>query len=255
MKLTLIQPTDVPSSLRHRFGPYHVMLERTFADRGFTFETIKLSEGETLPDPALLDATLIMGSAAAVYDVHYDWMDPLREYIRAAYAAKTPMVGICFGHQIMAETLGGDVRKSNRGWGLGRHVYDLKSRPGIVANNRRRFAVACSHQDQVIVPPKESETFLSSTFTPHAGLVYHNGAAMSVQAHPEFEDDYALALIELRRGIAPDEVVEKAIDSLSRVSDSSEMATFVTAFLDQAHSHVRRQVSSSSPRKVEQSKV
>ena len=231
MKLTLIQPTDVPGPLRERFGPYHLMFERLFADAGFTFETVRLSEGEPLPDPAGLDATLIMGSAAGVYDTHYPWMDPLRDYIRGAYTARTPMVGICFGHQIMADALGGDVRKSEKGWGLGRHVYEVRSRPAPIGGSLPEFAIACSHQDQVITPPAGTETFLSSAFTPHAGLMYGNGAAMSLQPHPEFEDDYMLALAELRRGKAPDDVVDTALASLDRKSDSKEVAGYLAAFL------------------------
>lgn len=231
MKLTLIQPTDVPGPLRDRFGAYHLMFERMFAAEGFTFETIRLSEGQELPDPATLDATLVMGSAAGVYDTQYPWMDPLRDYIRNAYAAKTPMVGICFGHQIMADALGGDVRKSEKGWGLGRHVYGVTTRPAMIGGDLPEFAIACSHQDQVIEPPKEATTFLSSDFTPHAGLVYANGAAMSLQPHPEFEDDYTLALVDLRRGKAPDSVLDTARASVSRASDSREIAGYLGAFL------------------------
>lgn len=231
MKLSLIQPTDVPGPLRDRFGAYHLMFERLLAGQGFTFETIKLSEGESLPDPRSLDATLIMGSAAGVYDTHYEWMEPLRQFIRGAYASNIPMVGICFGHQIMADALGGDVRKSDRGWGLGRHVYEVTSRSGVIAGNLPAFAIACSHQDQVLMPPVEAETFLRSDFTPHAGLVYRNGAALSLQPHPEFEDDYTIALAELRRGKAPDDIVDTALASLSRASDSREMAGYLAAFL------------------------
>lgn len=231
MKLTLIQPTDVPGPLRERFGAYHLMFERMFAGEGFSFETIRLDSGQPLPDPATLDATLVMGSAAGVYDTHYSWMEPLRAYIRAAYAAKTPMVGICFGHQIMADALGGDVRKSDKGWGLGRHVYDVTARPPVLGGNLPEFAIACSHQDQVLVPPEEAETFLASGFTPHAGLIYRNGAAMSLQPHPEFDDDYTLALAEMRRGKAPDPVIETALASMTRASDSREMAGYLGAFL------------------------
>jgi GMP synthase-like glutamine amidotransferase len=231
VKLTLIQPTDVPGPLRDRFGVYHLMFERFFGGAGFTFEAVRLSEGAPLPDPATLDATLVMGSGAGVYDTHYPWMDPLRDYIRAAYAAKTPMLGICFGHQIIADALGGDVRKSEKGWGLGRHVYGVKSRPAHIGGTLPEFAIACSHQDQVITPPAEAETFLASDFTPHAGLIYRNGATMSLQPHPEFEDDYAQALAELRRGKASDEVVDTALASLSRKSDSREMGGYLTAFL------------------------
>ena len=84
MKLTLVQPTDVPAPLRDRFGAYHLMIERMFEGASFSFETIRLDQGETLPDPAGLEATVIMGSSAGVYDTHYPWMAPLRDYIRKA---------------------------------------------------------------------------------------------------------------------------------------------------------------------------
>jgi len=231
MKLTLIQPTDVPEPLRLRFGTYAPMFHRMFAGEGFEFDAVRLSEGEPFPDPAGLEAILITGSSAGVYDNHLPWMEPLRAFIRHSYAQNTPMIGICFGHQIMADALGGDVRKSEKGWGLGRHVYGVKTRPAHIGSDLPEFAIACSHQDQVIVPPAEAETFLASDFTPHAGLVYRNGAAISLQPHPEFEDDYALALAELRRGKAPDPVIETALASVRRPSDSREMAGYLGAFL------------------------
>lgn len=234
MKLTLIQPTDVPEPLRARFGPYDRMFHRMFAGENFAFETVRLSEGQPLPDPAELDAVLVTGSSAGVYDTHYPWMEPLRAFIRAAYATKTPMLGICFGHQIMADALGGDVRKSEKGWGLGRHVYEVRSRPPAIGGELPEFAIACSHQDQVIVAPEDAEVFLSSEFTPNAGLAYRNGAALSLQPHPEFEDDYTIALAEMRRGKAPDALIDAAIKSVERASDSAEVAGYLAAFLRRA---------------------
>ncbi|MGN6684835.1 MAG: type 1 glutamine amidotransferase [Devosia sp.] len=231
LKLTLIQPTDVPEPLRERFGPYNEMFHRLFARDGFTFETVRLSAGMPLPDPASLDAVLITGSSAGVYDNHLSWMEPLRQFIRGAYANRTPMLGICFGHQIIADALGGDVRKSEKGWGLGRHVYEVKSRPAHIGGNLPEFAIACSHQDQVIAPPPEAETFLASEFTPNAGLVYRNGRTMSLQPHPEFTDDYTIALAEMRRGKAPDALIDTAIKSVQRKSDSAEVAGYLGAFL------------------------
>jgi GMP synthase-like glutamine amidotransferase len=231
MKLTLIQPTEVPEPLRDRFGPYSHMFHRMFAREGFEFETVRLTDGQPLPEPAALDAVLITGSSAGVYDNHLSWMEPLRGFIRGAYAAKTPMVGICFGHQIVADALGGDVRKSEKGWGLGRHVYDVKSRPAPIGGNLPEFAIACSHQDQVIAPPPDAEVFLASAFTPNAGLMYRNGRTMSLQPHPEFDDDYTLALAEMRRGKTTDDVIDTAIKSVARPSDSQEMAGYLGAFL------------------------
>lgn len=232
MKLTIIQTGDVPVTLQPQFGAYPPMFKRMFRDAGqdFGYEIAPVFHGAPFPDPAELDGILITGSAAGVYD-DYTWMDPLRDFIRKAYAQKTPMLGICFGHQIMADALGGDVRKSEKGWGLGRHVYAVKDRPDFMAIAPATLAVACSHQDQVIVPPKDAEVILASEFTPNAGLLYGNGAALSFQPHPEFDDSYMLALAELRRGKAPDDVVETALASVATPSQSRDVAGYIGAFL------------------------
>jgi GMP synthase-like glutamine amidotransferase len=236
MKLTIIQTGEVPEPLRGRFGPYAAMFHRMFdaTGNGFTYETVRVSEGETLPDPRDLEAVVLTGSAAGVYD-DLAWMEPLRGFIRDAYEAKTPMLGICFGHQIMADALGGDVRKSDKGWGLGRHSYGVLARPRFMGAAPAALAVACSHQDQVITPPKDAEVILGSGFTPYAGLAYANGAALSFQPHPEFDDDYTLALAELRRGRAPDAVVDAALASVATPSDSGAMAGYIGAFFAAQH--------------------
>ena len=236
MKLTIIQTGDVPPALKGQFGAYPPMFENMFraAGAGFDYEVVPIFDGAPFPDPQKLEAILLPGSAAGVYDDHLAWMAPLRAFIQTAYADRTPMVGICFGHQIMADALGGEVRKSEKGWGLGRHVYAVKSRPGLLQGRGETLSVACSHQDQVIVPPNEAEVILGSEFTPNAGLSYRNGTALSFQPHPEFEDPYTLALSELRRGKAPDSVVDAAAASLSLPSHSLDLAETIAAFYGRA---------------------
>ena len=231
MKLTIIQTGEVPAPLRQKFGPYRKMFETMFdgTGQGFSYDLVAVSDGAPLPDPAGLEGIVITGSAAGVYD-QLPWLDPLRAFIRNAYGQRTPMLGVCFGHQIMADALGGDVRKSDKGWGLGRHTYGVKAKPDFMRTAPAALAVACSHQDQVIVPPREAEVILSSDFTPNAGLAYRNGAALSVQPHPEFADDYTLALAELRRGKAPDAVVDKAVASIATPSHSKDMAGYIGQF-------------------------
>ncbi|MEO5807391.1 glutamine amidotransferase-related protein [Devosia sp.] len=232
MKLTIIQTGDVPLPLRGDFGPYPQMFERMLDGTGesFAYEVVRAHDGEPLPDPATLGGILITGSAAGVYD-DLPWLEPLRGFIRDAYAKNTSMLGICFGHQIMADALGGDVRKSEKGWGLGRHAYAVKGRPAFMSGAKETLAVACSHQDQVIVAPKVAEVILASDFTPNAGLMYQNGKALSFQPHPEFADDYTAALAELRRGKAPDALVNEAVASVSKESDSDVVAGYIARFL------------------------
>ncbi|MGV8855201.1 MAG: glutamine amidotransferase-related protein [Devosia sp.] len=231
MKLTILQTGDVPLPLREQFGPYRRMFERLFdqTGQGFAYETVNIADGAPLPDPNTLDGFVITGSAAGVYD-DLPWLNPLRNFIRQSYTQRTPMLGICFGHQIMADALGGDVRKSEKGWGLGRHVYGVRQRPEFMQHAPSLLAVACSHQDQVITPPRDAEVILASDFTPNAGLAYRNGAALSFQPHPEFDDAYTLALAELRRGKAPDALVDKALASVATPSNSADVAGYIGQF-------------------------
>ncbi len=234
MKLTLIQTGDVPAPLADRFGPYAAMFVKMFEHdgAGFSYETIRAHKGEPLPDPSRLQAALITGSAAGVYD-KLDWLEPLRDFIRKAHGARTKMVGVCFGHQVIAEALGGQVNKSEKGWGLGRHTYQICTRPGFFDLPRASVSVACSHQDQVISAPQDAKVLLASEFTPNAGLIYANGTTLSFQPHPEFDDTYTAALAELRRGQIGDELVDAAVQSLQKPSDSPLVARAISRFLRQ----------------------
>jgi GMP synthase-like glutamine amidotransferase len=231
-RVTIMETGLVDPTLRESHGSYPEMFERLIraADSSATFDTISITNGEPLPRPQDLQALLITGSAAGVYD-DLDWITPLEGFIRAAYAARIPMVGVCFGHQLIAQALGGTVRKSEKGWGLGRHVYHVVPGNGIL--DGERMAVACSHQDQVIEAPAEAKTILFSDFTPHAGLLYANGATLSVQAHPEFTAAYAYTRCEAREGNAPDSVIAAAKASLAQPLDSASLGRAMARFLAQ----------------------
>ncbi|WP_315742007.1 MULTISPECIES: glutamine amidotransferase-related protein [unclassified Bradyrhizobium] len=229
-RITIIETGLVPAQYRARHGSYPAMFERMFRaeDISIECEVVSLANGERLPEPGSLQAILITGSAAGVYD-GLDWIAPLEDFVRAADAKGTPMVGVCFGHQLIAQAMGGLVRKSDKGWGLGRHVYQVSPENGIVADPQ--LAIACSHQDQVIAAPSSARTILSSPFTPHAGLLYESGTTLSVQPHSEFDADYAHALCELRAGVAPDDVVATAKASLREPLDSAKLGRAITRFL------------------------
>jgi GMP synthase-like glutamine amidotransferase len=229
-RITIIETGLVSERPRARYGSYPQMFERMIrgADATAAIETVSIVNGEPLPNPDALQAILITGSSAGVYD-SFDWIAPLEDFVRGAYASQIPMVGVCFGHQLMAQALGGVVRKSEKGWGIGRHIYDIAPGNGVIEGER--IAIAASHQDQVIEPPPRAQTIMSSAFTEHAGLLYENGAALSVQPHPEFETGYAHVCCDRRAGLVPDALVAQAKASLAEPVDNARLGSAITRFL------------------------
>ncbi|MEY9729292.1 type 1 glutamine amidotransferase [Bradyrhizobium yuanmingense] len=229
-RITIIKTGEVPQKYRERHGSFPDMFARMIRaeEPAATIEVVSIPSGDALPDPSKLEAILITGAAAGVYD-GLDWIAPLKDFVRTAYANKTPMVGVCFGHQLIAQALGGTVRKSEQGWGIGRHVYQVLPENGLI--DGEAVAVAASHQDQVIEPPSEALTILSSAFTPHAGLLYANGATLTVQPHPEFDVGFAQVCCDLRDGKAPEDVVATARASLAEPMDNAKLGGAITRFL------------------------
>jgi len=230
-KITILETGLVSPAQRARHGSFPQMFERMIAaaDAAASFATVRLADGEALPDPARLEAILITGSPAGVYD-GLDWIAPLERFVRAAYDARTPMVGVCFGHQLIAQALGGVVRKSEKGWGIGRHVYDVLPGNGVIEGDT--IAIAASHQDQVITPPTDARTILHSPFTPHAGLLYGNGATLSVQPHPEFDAAFAEVCCDKAGQYgAPEPLVASAKASLEQPLDRASLGEAIARFL------------------------
>ena len=241
MKITILLSGETPDSFMEEFGAYADRFVALLAPQSeqLSFDSIAVHKNESLPDPATLQGAIVTGSAFGAYDSP-PWMNPLREFIRSAYKKGLPMLGICFGHQIIADALGGTVTKSEKGWSIGRHVYRLEQCPECFlggADEPDQLAIAASHQDQVVVPPPDARVFLSSDFTPNAGLIYNNGRVMSLQPHPEFEIAYSKAICELRRNNPlEDEAVDQAVSSLDRPLDNSRVARALARFFLTANS-------------------
>ena len=224
MKIAVLETGYPPGNLAETFGDYPAMFQRLLGD-GFEVESFDVQRGE-YPDANGQHAIMITGSPAGVYDP-LPWIEPLMEFIRSADKAK--MVGICFGHQVMAEALGGHVEKSDKGWGAGLHRYSVvRSEPWI--DTAGTIAIPASHQDQVIVQPPATEVVAASDFTPFAALAWTDRPAISFQFHPEFSPDFAKALIERRYDAVPNP--DAAIASLDEPNDNAVVGRWLRNFFE-----------------------
>ncbi|MEZ0582649.1 glutamine amidotransferase [Erwinia sp. STN24] len=143
--------------------------------------------GEALPDPALLSGAILSGSWAMVTD-HAEWSERTAAWIRSAMDHQLPLLGVCYGHQLMAYALGGKVGDNPRGWEGGvqqitRHEEGAED--ALLGALPGQFSAWLSHRQSVLRPPTGARVLASSVMDP-CQIVRYSPQALSVQFHPEF---------------------------------------------------------------------
>lgn len=225
MEIGILRTGAPPGDLA-RFGRYDDMFGRLLGP-DFTLRGYDVQAGELPSGGDAHPAFLVTGSAAGVYEP-LPWIAPLLAFLREA-KGRSKLVGICFGHQAMAEAFGGRTEKSERGWAVGLQDYELAGHAAWMgAEPPPRIAVPVSHQDRVTVAPPGARVLAHSAFSPF-GMLAWDDDALSMQFHPEFEPDYAKALIEHRRARLP--APDAAIASLDWADDRALVADWIRGFL------------------------
>lgn len=225
LRIAILKTGAPPPALAEVHGDYPAMFATLLGD-GFETTTFDVQNGEW-PDSVAFDGAIITGSAAGVYEDD-SWIGALLDWIRAA-RGRTRLVGVCFGHQAMAQALGGRVEKSERGWGVGLHRYEVVGAPAWMRPAASTVSIPVSHQDQVVEVPADVRVTLRSDFTPYAGLAWGDDA-VSFQGHPEFPPAYAGELTAGRRGRIDPELVDRALESLRGPDDREGVAIWIRGF-------------------------
>jgi GMP synthase-like glutamine amidotransferase len=228
MTIGILQCGPTPAGLEERFGAYGAMVGRMLGPDTPTI-IYDVASGALPTDAHECTGYIVTGSPAGVHD-DLPWIAPLLAFLRSA-RGKTRLVGICFGHQALAQAFGGAVSRSRAGWGIGVHSYEVAgSAPFLDAERGSRLSSPVYHQDQVTRAPADARVILTSAFTPFAALDY--GDAVSVQCHPEFEPGFGPALLEARRerhGAATDIAIASYEQAHNGVMIGRWLSRFLTA--------------------------
>ncbi|QSP93929.1 type 1 glutamine amidotransferase [Marinobacter salinisoli] len=235
LKIGILATGITPDPLIGEFGSFADMFQRLFKQAGQTFDYVNydVRDGEFPESATACDGWIVTGSKSNVYE-NLPWMQRLKVLIRDIYQADRPMLGICFGHQIIADAFDAHVHKYSGGWGVGLHEYTLTREIEGLDLSASTFTLSVMHQDQVLEKPAAAEVLAESAFCPYAVLQYDN-RILTFQAHPEFDVTFETRLVKHLRGQSvPEADADQALEGLSKpdaATDSMAIARWMAGFL------------------------
>ncbi|MCJ8325040.1 MAG: type 1 glutamine amidotransferase [Rhizobiales bacterium] len=252
MKIGLLMAGINSGAIAEKYGEYEQQFIDMFAlvhtddMPPLEWKIYNVWDGDLPKSAAECDAYLISGSKYGVYDDD-PWMQGLAKFIREIVAANKRLTGVCFGHQIIAHAMGGEVVKVDKGFGIGWHDYKIMIPSAIVHLARdykfdltlkTQFSVNISHADQVVKLPDSAEIIASSEFCEIAGLYYPEGI-LTFQGHPEFDNQFIKELIEFKWSNSQGWITKTKIDDALSVNnlatDRLPIAKFMLNFMTEGH--------------------
>ena len=221
MKIGILATGHPPDELYDKFGEYDGMFRALLGGNGFEFQTYSVVDGQFPEDAHQANGWVITGSRHGAYEDH-PWIPRLEQLIRDIQATGNPLIGVCFGHQIIAQALGGKVEKFNGGWVVGRTDYAFED---------QNVTLNAWHQDQVTQVPEGAEVIGTNTFCENA-MISYGDTIWTVQAHPEFGNDFIQGLMETRgKGVVPDALMQAAANRANAPDDNDRIGRYMADFL------------------------
>ena len=231
ISLAILQTDYVRSEWVAEFGEYPDMFEKIFrkCETSIRFHTFDVHLEQYPTDPDDFDAYLITGSKSSVYDTE-PWIAKLIEFVKLLHGREKKLIGICFGHQLVAEALGGKVKKSSKGWGVGIHTHIFSEMPEWHDRESLDFNILVSHQDQIVRNAVGTKVLAGSDFCENAVCQLGNHI-LTFQGHPEFVPNYSKKIIGLRKEMIGDETSQVGLASLSIAPESERVAKWIINFI------------------------
>ncbi len=229
LKIAILKTDTMRPELKNRFGDHDQLFIKLFnqIEHSLTFETFPIIDNNFHLPSFDYDGYLITGSSHSAYE-DLPWIKQLRAFIKELDEKKLKTLGICFGHQILWDTLGGKVIRSPKGYGLG--VYETFSQntanldPGLSS-----YKLLYSHQDQVVAIPEDAKVIAGHDFCPFSS-VKKGQHIITWQGHPEFNPEIVLDIANYKKDTIPTDTYQKTLSSLEEATDHLTVATWMRDF-------------------------
>lgn len=229
-KIGLLLVGHIDQGSLHIGGDYPELYAELLAPLDIELTTYRCDEGQLPQSLSEQDGWICSPSRLSVYDDHA-WLRDVEQLLLDMVKQEIPYVGICFGHQLMAQALGATVAKADVGWGIGAKHYEIvEQQPWM--DSPRDIVLAASHQDQVQSLPSGARLMATSSYCPVGGMLIGD-RAWTLQIHPEFSTALADNLLSTRRSLFGDDQVNTARATLSEPLDQQRIAGWISRFFHQ----------------------
>lgn len=231
LKLAILQTDVLHPEFIEQYQGYGVMFQRMFAAANINVvsDIFSVIDGVYPAEPERYDAMLITGSKADAFSDE-PWITTLKTYLQQRFAAGQKLLGVCFGHQLLAHCLGGEVKRAERGLGVGVMQYQWHDQPDWLQGQHRSFGLLCSHRDQVVTLPPQATLLAGNDFCPNAAF-YIDKRVLTFQPHPEFTKPYAEALLRKRWQDIGEQQATTALASYQQPHQGADIAKVMANFI------------------------
>jgi len=230
-KIGLLLVGHIDAGSLHVGGDYPELYAELLTPLGIELTTYRCDEGQLPQSVKEQDGWMCSPSRLSVYDDHA-WLREVEQFLRELVSTETPYVGICFGHQLVAQALGAEVKKADYGWGIGAKQYEVvESRPWMDSTDT--IVLAASHQDQVQQLPSDAQLLARADYCPIGGMLIGE-RAWTLQVHPEFSPALADSLLATRLQLFGEEKAQAARDTLTQQLHQHRIAGWMANFFQQA---------------------
>ena len=231
LRICILETDVLRPEFVDQFQGYGRMFERLFVQQPLaaSFEIFNVMQGHYPADGERYDAYLVTGSKADSFGSE-PWIQTLKTYLLERYENGDKLLGVCFGHQLLALLLGGHTERAAQGWGVGIHHYEVKQQAQWMSPALEQLTLLISHQDQVTALPEKATLLASSEFCPVAAYCIGD-QVLCFQGHPEFVPDYSRALLDARQQCIGEPLYSRAVESLVHAHQGTTVAEWMMRFV------------------------
>lgn len=238
--VVILKTGDKLAQLAHVRGDFEDWLCTGMGLARAACRVIAVHRQQPLPPPDAVGGVVVTGSAAMVTD-HSDWIESSARWLRTVVAAQTPVLGVCFGHQLLAYAMGGEVAENSNGIEVGTVTVRLQSAAQtdtLFSKLPQTLGLHASHRQAVLKLPPGAVRLACSDLDPHHAFRVGK-RAWGVQFHPEFSAGITDAYMAFYRRRESGSERSGAPMPRQKTYDTPYGTEILRRFAQQVHAHGR----------------